>query len=731
MSLNVGGIHVKVKPKVTAGRVRTAIASYWKARGAKPASVEIDKPLTLEKTRQLAFSVLPATDGYICIADSERYNADFGLAKFLAEELATQVIWYTLYGATDGGVLRILGSGRKPKPPDDTYGDVEDFASRLPHCFTYFDKLGDPDPLGFTNVDPAKYDRGPEPEAEEDEAEAPPAPSLVDDPGTWPVPVARALVEAGDLRVGHLVAFFLPGLFKKHIASAQQVLELWLATVPREALRWSRIGASSGESRAFTPQTIGRCRAQLTEKIAAKHSYFELYGPEPDAPQHYLEINGSANEAGDVKRGTANTIFAYFPWGTPPDQLVRFAMAVAKLVDYATGFVTPALQFDDLDASSRGRAPAGRLAARYPGLELRVDGFKLGKTMHGPHWLTFLGADLKKQLAGGKKGSPKAPGIEVSEAGHGICLRASAAPEVGDLVAGKVPAGLRAIGKLVEPLLPAAPDGARTAGPLSSPQLDDGADDAAETLEDELRPLWHRRFYDDSPRLREIATQLARLDEVEAMDPASDDLIAALGEVPYISKRLGEAIVTLVDGLVARDPARAERLLAHFPATSVLGLLRYEDRIPRLMPANSPALGWLLERATGPQRARIIASVGADAVVANPAVAPAIVAAMPADTDAYSWSILLQPINNHFDRLWRKKELVVGEKLSDAIQPIAKHYPQIYLWTATIYIAQGRVDEAMTQIERMFEAGYRDWQRVRGDNDFAPLFDNPRFLALR
>jgi hypothetical protein len=737
MSLNVGGIYVKVKPKLTAARVRAAITSYWTTRGAKPARVELDQPLALERTKQLAFAVLPPADGYICVADSERYHADFALAGFLADELATRVIWYTLYGATDAGVLRMFGPGRKSDEPEDTYGDVAEFVSeRLPHAFVYFDKLGVPDPLGFSNVEPATYDRGPSPDNDaRDDEDATPAPvTLVDDPDAWPVRVESSLVESGEVRVGHLVAFFLPALFKNHVAAVGKVFALWLSTVPRDALRWSRIGASAGESRAFSPQTIGRCRAQLTAKVAAKHSYFEIYGPERDAPQYLFEIEGRAD---DVERGTASTITMYFPWTTPHERLAKFARSVAELVDYSTGLVTPAVQFDNLSAGSRGRPAAARLAARHPGLELQVGGFKLGDQMHGAHWLAFLGPDLMKAI-GGRATIAKTGGLHaITDAGHGVCLAASAAPEVGDLLAGPIPAGLRAMAKLLEPLLPAIPDGPRAAGPLQSPQLDDGADGRAALLDAELRPLWHRRFLDDAPRLRELATQLARLSALEAIDASTlaggalDGYFAALADAPYISNRLGESLVALVRRMVesSRTPL-AERILEVFSATLLLGFVRYQDRVRRLLSSDSPALAWLIERASGPERARILASIGAAVVVADPALAPTIVAAMPADADLYSWEVLLRPINNHLGMLWKKQDLVVAEKLSDAIQPIAKHHAQIYLWTATIYIARKRVDDAMSQIEHMFEAGYRDWKRVRGDDDFAPLFDNPRFLAL-
>jgi len=103
---------------------------------------------------------------------------------------------------------------------------------------------------------------------------------------------------------------------------------------------------------------------------------------------------------------------------------------------------------------------------------------------------------------------------------------------------------------------------------------------------------------------------------------------------------------------------------------------------------------------------------------------------MPADADERSWRILLGPINNQLGSL-HAKDPPAAERLSDAIQPVAKHNPQIYLWTATIYIARGRVEDAMTQIELMFAAGYRDKKRILRDKDFAPLYKHPRFLALK
>jgi hypothetical protein len=719
VSLNVGGIYVKAKRGVDPKRVRAAIAAYWTERGAAAADVWPREPLALEGTRELAFAVMPGAGGWICIADSERYNADFGLANHLATALATQVIWYTLYGATDAGVLRVLGPGRKPRLPDDDYGAVEAFVTeRLPHPFVYLDQLPESErALRFANVDPAAYDRGPVPADEEEvEPAAPPASVPVDDPAKWPVPVDPSLVAANELRVGYLVAFFLPGLFAKHVHDVRGVFERWVDLVPRDALQWSLIGSSATGVKPFGAQTLERCRAQLTTKAAAKYAAFRLGGPEPSHPQYEFHLDGAADDDDDVERGSASSIEVVFPWTTPHETVASFAMAAAEQLAYATGLATPALFFDADLVGAAGRPVAARLAARYPGLELGVDGFKLGDKMHGAHWLVFLGPTQVRAL-----GRVEAPDLEVEPAGHGVCLRASGAPELGDALAGDIPAGLRTIAQLVAPVTAAPPDFARQAGPRTTIELEDGSGTAFEAFERELGARWSARFTEDGTALRALVEQLAVLERLER-DPTKH--LVDLPKAPYLSEALGLALLPLL-----RDRAVAERIVARFPATELLQFASSRDRIQHLL-ATPDIIPWLLAQATGPDRARTIATIGAALVGHDPARAPAVIAAMPADADQHAWDILLRPINNQLGSL-HAKDPPAAERLSDAIQPVAKHDPQIYLWTATIFIARGRVEDAMTQIELMFAAGYRDKKRILRDKDFAPLYKHPRFLALK
>jgi len=556
VSLNVGGIYVKAKRGVDPKRVRAAIAAYWTERGAAAADVWPREPLALDGTRELAFAVMPGAGGWICVADSERYNADFGLANHLATALATQVIWYTLYGATDAGVLRVLGPGRKPRLPDDDYGAVEAFVTeRLPHPFVYLDQLPESErALGFANVDPAAYDRGPVPVEEAAEPAPPATATPVDDPARWPVAVDPALVAANELRVGYLVAFFLPGLFAKHVHDVRGVFERWVDLVPRDALQWSLIGSSSTDVKPFGAQTLERCRAQLTAKAAAKYAAFRLGGPEPSHPQFEFHLDGAAHEDDDVERGSASSIEVVFPWSTPHETVASFAMAAAEQLAYATGLATPALFFDAGLVGAAGRPVAARLAARYPGLELGVDGFALGDKMHGAHWLTFLGPAQVRAL-----GRVEAPDLEVEPAGHGVCLRASRAPELGDALAGDIPAGLRTIAQLVAPVTAAPPETANEAGPLTTIELEDGSGEAFEAFERELGARWSARFTGDGTALRALVEQLAALERLEGGSDLTD-----LAKAPYLSEALGNRLLPLL-----RDRAAAERIGARFPATEL------------------------------------------------------------------------------------------------------------------------------------------------------------------
>ncbi|MEZ4361630.1 MAG: hypothetical protein R3B48_15695 [Kofleriaceae bacterium] len=760
MSHNVGGIYVRLKRGVTAARVRRELTSYFTERGATaiepPTTIET---LALEKTGQLVLALV-STGGWLGIADSERYHASFGLARHLASALATRCVWYTLYGATDAGIARAFGPGKRAEMPDDEYGAVEDFVqSSFPLPCLYFDQLdhdADLERVAFEGVTEESYDRGPVPDEDEDEDDeddeeaddedredgGPAARELA----RWPIELDRELVAADELRLDLVVVFFLSNVFAKHVAAVSKVFDHWLSLVPAEMLRWAKIGSNATSSKAVNKQTLGKCRAQLTAKAAAKFAAFELGGPNANHPAYQFFASGSACDADDVERGSASAVGAYFPWSTPVETLVAFADFAAKMLTYTTGFVTPILRFDGDTVGAAARTPAARLAVRYPGLELGFDGFELGDRCHGAHWLTYLGP---RQVAALQLGTDElaAAGVRTYAAGAGLCLRASEAPELGDALRDELPGGMCAIATRVASITAAPPDTPRRAGPRTTIELVDGFGPAFEQFQAELGARWCDRWLGDGRELAAAAHKLAALEQLErdaralaerGLDRDADEalpVLEALATVPYLSRPLVLQLLHLARHLLTHGrpiPAALEEALS---IEHVLRALNYDRWFDTLTDASQaqPVLEWLFRRcaATPVEKSLLtmLGSVGAAAIARVPAVAPLVFAAMPETASQYHWDALLYSVNNQLGA-WCRSDPALAEQVSDAVQPVAHHNPPMYLWTATIYLARGRADDAMTQLELAFQHGYRDLARVKGDADFAPLLRTPRFAAL-
>ena len=116
MSINVGGIHVKGTPDLSAKEVARIIADFYTSQGAyinKDDALSLE-PLSLEEDDdgRLGYLITPFTNGWIGIYDSERYTTNFRLAAYLAEELKLPVIAYELSGAADDGVFEVFRPDR-------------------------------------------------------------------------------------------------------------------------------------------------------------------------------------------------------------------------------------------------------------------------------------------------------------------------------------------------------------------------------------------------------------------------------------------------------------------------------------------------------------------------------------------------------------------------------------------------------------------------------------------
>ncbi len=177
MSDNVGAIFVQARPGVA-----EQVERYWRGRGAKPDGKDPLqlKPLSIREGRsqQLGIAVAPAKDGWIGIRDSERYFADYSLAKHLSKALKTRVVWFIRYGATDGAILRTFDKGKERSEEEV---DAALRRLKLPDPSLYFEhlrknKLPRWTLLSLSPVTAATYDSGPEPK--EEEAGPPPDPKL-------------------------------------------------------------------------------------------------------------------------------------------------------------------------------------------------------------------------------------------------------------------------------------------------------------------------------------------------------------------------------------------------------------------------------------------------------------------------------------------------------------------------------------------------------------------------
>lgn len=158
MGTNACWIQVKVDRKVTPQRILAELERYWTKHGARVAGRRHEplEPLTLEQSRRLGYVMREPDRGFAEICDSVRYYAHYPLAQYLAKVLDTPVRFIGIWDGSGHVLEKWLGPRFEPAGEDDHpitpglyYSDEE--AKRSPHAVV------------FEGVDPAVYDRGPEP----------------------------------------------------------------------------------------------------------------------------------------------------------------------------------------------------------------------------------------------------------------------------------------------------------------------------------------------------------------------------------------------------------------------------------------------------------------------------------------------------------------------------------------------------------------------------------------
>jgi hypothetical protein len=244
------------------------------------------------------------------------------------------------------------------------------------------------------------------------------------------------------LRDGLIVAFFRRSPFPQWSPQVRAVFELWLKTVPKEAVAWAAVGSSQAESKPLTSNTIAQALSQLDpSKVGEREiNTFYVEGPEEVNPDFHFSMWGGQDSSEEERPERTNYVEMRFPteWaGADGERLAEFTKAAADLLEYDSGYASLALHWStDAELGAVAEDVMG-IAFRHPGFdlhELATLRFDLGRRVVGARWMTLLGPDLAAQI-GGSEGLRQqlAPDLQVEDLRHGLLLRCPGPPSPGDV----------------------------------------------------------------------------------------------------------------------------------------------------------------------------------------------------------------------------------------------------------------------------------------------------------
>ncbi|MBX3233493.1 MAG: hypothetical protein KIT84_37985 [Labilithrix sp.] len=165
MGTNACWIQLRLGRTITPERIRDEIEVYWTAKGARVLAREVRplEPLRLEKTKTLGYAIGGIENGWVEVLDSERYTADFGLARHLARKLKTHVHFIGVWDVDQTSIERWIA------PPGATKKKPAMRGLPMPSLY-YAELVAKPDlaaaAIVFKGVRYTNYDPGPEPEEE-------------------------------------------------------------------------------------------------------------------------------------------------------------------------------------------------------------------------------------------------------------------------------------------------------------------------------------------------------------------------------------------------------------------------------------------------------------------------------------------------------------------------------------------------------------------------------------
>lgn len=164
MGTNACWIQLESLGGATAPELIREIERYWVGRGARVVGHTREKlePMSLRDTGRLGYLVMSPDEGWTVICDSERYTADFGLARHLAATLGRTVRFLGIWDASGDeldlwlqGDVEVEPPAELPITPGAYYLDAK--AREIAAAVV------------FEGIDTSMYDEGPEPESPPDD----------------------------------------------------------------------------------------------------------------------------------------------------------------------------------------------------------------------------------------------------------------------------------------------------------------------------------------------------------------------------------------------------------------------------------------------------------------------------------------------------------------------------------------------------------------------------------
>lgn len=258
-----------------------------------------------------------------------------------------------------------------------------------------------------------------------------------------------------------MIVFFGSRPFADMVEGVGKCVDRYFAMLPKDALRWSIIGATSGTHKALTDKDSARCRSLLTVSTAKqKDIHFRLLGPDPYGPDYQLMVDGNKRPSKEGFLNETNAVEMRFPREflaeRGADAIVATARQMFNELPCDSGYASIALCYGQETAYDKAREVIAPTAFRSHGYDVPNTLYTttaLGDRSRGARWLTMLGTDMVERLGGRAALAARLiDGVDIVEGSHGLLLRAGKEPEIGDVNRRQSTPLLASVAAAIEPV---------------------------------------------------------------------------------------------------------------------------------------------------------------------------------------------------------------------------------------------------------------------------------------